>query len=524
MNKAERELAALELQGEKAVLDEMRAHYQTALERVYAEIDALSERDDLPGIRQRKYQEALAEQIGGILDDLRGGSYATMGQYLAECYEQGFLGTMYSLQRQGVPLAFPIDQAAMAKAVQTTAGDVKLSKRVYSNVDALQKQVIAEITRGFADSSHVTQVAGRIATETSIADGIKRNVRGRTNQALRRSMTIARTEKGRVKSVSSLEAAHKAKAKGADIVKQWDSTLDGRTRPEHMGADGQIRELEDPFLVGGDKGQAPHMFGVAAQDVNCRCAALKRARKALEVEDKYTKWDGVSQCYVNLSDAKNYGEFKERYYEVCASAGYSEVSHIGNPKAKNYRDAVLQRNAAKVNFSAVNSNRYSGLIRDIFGDKAGATAETCIKRMLKKHDGQLYEDLYAISLTTGKSLGSNTSTRIVRRTFATKSMRKKMNAAVKNGEQVATIHNHPGSTGPSLDDVLSLHASGSSLGVIACHDGSFFCYSVVDAERAKRIEESALSFSISRALRNGGLPSNFDYIENEFGVRVEYLR
>lgn len=309
-------MAAIELKGERDILAAMRSHYEVALDRINDKIEALADRNDLSGIRQRKWQEALAEQIGGVLDALRSGSYATIDDYLLECYEQGFIGTMYNLQGQSVPLAFPLDQESAAKAVRITAGDIKLSKRIYSNVDKLQHQIISEITRGFADGEHAAQIAGRIAADTDIAAGIKRNVAGYTDQAFRRAMTIARTEKGRVKAVSTLEAMHKAKAVGADVVKQWDSTMDARTRPDHVAADGQVRELDEPFNVGGCKGLSPHLLGRPEQDCNCRCTCLQRARKALEVEDKYTKWDGVSQCYADMSDAKSYSEFKTKYEKL----------------------------------------------------------------------------------------------------------------------------------------------------------------------------------------------------------------
>ena len=46
-----------------------------------------------------------------------------------------------------------------------------------------------------------------------------------------------------------MDAAKKVKDKGANIVKQWDATLDSRTRPHHTMLDGQIRELDEPFEV-----------------------------------------------------------------------------------------------------------------------------------------------------------------------------------------------------------------------------------------------------------------------------------
>ncbi|MEG1906842.1 MAG: phage minor head protein [Gordonibacter sp.] len=322
MNIWEKELAGLELDGEADVLEEMQKQYATALERVNEKIEDLIKRDDLSGIRQRHYQERLAEQIGAALSGLRSGAYVTVRDYLEGNYEQGFVGALYSLQKQGVPLAFSLDRKVVARAASMTAGDVKLSTRLYSNVDTLQKQVIAEITRGFADVETSAQIANRLATETDIEASIKRNVAGRTNQAFRRSMTIARTEKGRVRAQSALDAMTKAKDVGADVVKQWDSTMDKRTRRDHVKADGQIRELEEPFEVGGYKGLSPHMMGSASQDINCRCVCLQRARAALEMPEdtEHAKWDGDKQCFVDLSDAKSYSEFKGRWTEVVAQS------------------------------------------------------------------------------------------------------------------------------------------------------------------------------------------------------------
>lgn len=47
-----------------------------------------------------------------------------------------------------------------------------------------------------------------------------------------------------------------AKSRGANVLKQWDATLDGRTRPSHARIDGEIREsdlnaaLQNGYSVG----------------------------------------------------------------------------------------------------------------------------------------------------------------------------------------------------------------------------------------------------------------------------------
>ena len=66
--------------------------------------------------------------------------------YLQDCYSSGFIGAMYDLHGQGIPLIMPIDQKAMVKAVQT---DSKISKGLYTklgkDVGDLKKRITSEV-------------------------------------------------------------------------------------------------------------------------------------------------------------------------------------------------------------------------------------------------------------------------------------------------------------------------------------------------------------------------------------------
>ena len=82
-----------------------------------------------------------------------------------------------------------------------------------------------------------------------------------TKAPLSRARTIVRTEAGRVQEQANFDAANKAKAAGADVVKQWSAVLDGKTRDTHRELDHQIREMDKPFEIGGKKAMYPHDFG-----------------------------------------------------------------------------------------------------------------------------------------------------------------------------------------------------------------------------------------------------------------------
>ncbi len=250
-------------------------------------------------VYQKKYQDSLKGQVSDILDNMHENEYKTVSAYLDKCYEQGFLGTMYDLQGQGIPLCFPLDQEAMVRAVQL---DSKISQGLYSrlgeDVNLLKRKITAQISRGISTGMTFPQIAQQLA--------------GVTNIGFNNAVRIARTEGHRIQCQSGMDACYKAKEKGADVVKQWDSTLDAKTRDSHAAVDGEIRELDETFSNGLRFPSDPH--GSAAEVVNCRCALLQRARWA--VGDSFTKMDNESKEIVNFKDIDDYNEFKKQYLSV----------------------------------------------------------------------------------------------------------------------------------------------------------------------------------------------------------------
>ena len=136
-----------------------------------------------------------------------------------------------------------------------------------------------------------------------------------------------------MQSEAKMDSYHAAKAKGADIVKQWDATLDGATRDTHRMLDGQVRELDEDFTVLGASAPYPGGFGDPAEDCNCRCCMLQRARWAVEDETTYDKWNnetgGIIQC-------TGYDDFKEKYLK--AAEALTENAESGIMSVKECKD------------------------------------------------------------------------------------------------------------------------------------------------------------------------------------------
>ena len=322
MNKWEKEVQQSLLDSEEAAIKELENQYARALKDItdkvksfQADIDLLDQALSQDGlddatkallqsqkrskVYQQNYQKALKGQVSGVLDKLHGDNYATIDKYLKSCYETGYIGTMYDIAKQGVPIIAPIDQAAAVKAILT---DSKIVEGYYNhlgvNYAKLKKTITQEISRGIASGLPYSDIA--------------RNINNVSSSGLYNAKRIARTEGHRIQQTSSRDAQYAAKKKGCDVVKQWDASLDGRTRDSHARVDGEIRELDEKFSNGlmypGDPS------GSAAEVINCRCTSNTRAKWALDDGELQTLKERAE--YFGLDKTANFEDYKQKYLMV----------------------------------------------------------------------------------------------------------------------------------------------------------------------------------------------------------------
>ena len=299
MNKREKEVIQHQLESEKAVLEQLEKQYKKALNDINTKIRIL-ESDELTQSRiyRLEYQKALKKQVTAILEKLHSDEYTTIQKFLSESYTDAFIGTMYDFHGQGVPMILPVDPEEAVKAVVMES---KISEGLYESLGVdtkkLTKSIASEITRGIAGGASINEIA--------------QNIGMTTKAPLSRAKTIARTESHRIEQAAALNAQKKAKTKGADVVKQWDSTLDSDTRPTHKRLDGQIREVDEPFEMDGKSAMYPGDFGDPAEDCNCRCVVLQRAKWALGEEELETLKERAK--FFGLDKTESFADFKKKY-------------------------------------------------------------------------------------------------------------------------------------------------------------------------------------------------------------------
>lgn len=267
----------------------------------YNSIEDEQERETLKSMErskvyQKQYQDALKAQVNSILDKMHRKEFKTVNKYLNDCYNKAFTGNMYVLHGEGIPLIVPIDQEKVVRAVQINS---KINKGLYSrlgeDVDLLKRKITAQISRGVATGMSYSQMAQQLA--------------GYTKTGYNNAVRITRTEGHRIQQESTMDACYAARERGADVVKQWDATMDANTRESHQMVDGEVRALDEKFSNGlmypGDPS------GSAAEVINCRCVLLQRAKWALDQKELDRLKERAS--FYGLDKTKSFDEFNKKY-------------------------------------------------------------------------------------------------------------------------------------------------------------------------------------------------------------------
>ncbi|MBU1067672.1 phage head morphogenesis protein [Patescibacteria group bacterium] len=167
------------------------------------------------------------------------------------------------LREVGISVAIPEIDTTVLSVMQGFSSDL-----VTGLTQDAVKKINTELTLGLMGQKspyEVMETIGRNLKDKSIFKSIAH-----------RADTIVRTEAGRV-----LEAAGQARKEAAaaavpGLQKQWYYGHSPKMpRLDHMAADGQIRDVDEPFNVGGEQLMYPRdPAGSPGNTINCGCTSL----------------------------------------------------------------------------------------------------------------------------------------------------------------------------------------------------------------------------------------------------------
>lgn len=201
-------------------------------------------------------------------------------EYFGEVYQAGGLAAVARMAELGRPP--PVTHPG--QHVRMTAGEAGIRlRRVDEFMDEAAARHLALARPGFTQIGEQAWKHARLKLIEGleagwgvdrIAAGLRESadLTRATARQVARTQLIAAANAGAVK---RMELADADEPGSAPKFKGWLSTLDSRTRPSHVTADGQIVPRDAAFTVGGMAMQYPgDPAGGPAQTINCRCTII----------------------------------------------------------------------------------------------------------------------------------------------------------------------------------------------------------------------------------------------------------
>lgn len=136
--------------------------------------------------------------------------------------------------------------------------DRKIFEHASLSVGTTKDRLAALLDKAIREGQGIRELAGAIDRDFNLQSKV-------------RSVRIARTELTDVINDGTLRVLQLE----GFTEKEWSTVIDGRQRPDHDVANGQVVPIHQPFRVGGELAMSPGDPSLSAsQRVHCRCAIL----------------------------------------------------------------------------------------------------------------------------------------------------------------------------------------------------------------------------------------------------------
>lgn len=205
---------------------------------------------------------------------------------LKDIYQEGYYLTAWKVQEES------------QKAIMTSAVSEEVIKRAVDNpisgltlADTLEKKRI-EIEYTIRQTVNIGLIEG--ASYATMANALVDKLDNDNTKAVR----IVRTEAHRVMEQGRQDSRDYADAHGIVTMKEWLSGADERVRDTHRRLSGVKKRNDEYFEASGGKALVPGGFGIAKEDINCRCITI-------------TSVESIKKPNLKDIERMTYEEFKE---------------------------------------------------------------------------------------------------------------------------------------------------------------------------------------------------------------------
>jgi len=159
--------------------------------------------------------------------------------------------------------------------------------RIVGITEEMRTAVLAQVINGVMMEMTPWEVMASITNVLGIRDMRGFREIGTTGISAK-AERIMRTELLTIQNSASWIKLNDAKTRFPDLKKVWFATGDDRTRDVHLAAHGQVVDVDEPFIVGGEEARFPgDPLLSPGNRINCRCRVIPYREEWGEVDDLY---------------------------------------------------------------------------------------------------------------------------------------------------------------------------------------------------------------------------------------------
>lgn len=300
LNKFQQEIENLLKKSDKKTEKELYNLYvqtikdlKSALASDYRRLGDLTSTDEL----KLSKMTTLLNQLERSVTELKKGLRTQITSHLIDTGKLAYNDLFYETESKYGAIDFSmLREETLKTIIETPVANFKLSERLNDGVvERLKSNIKDDLTRVFLGGASYAHASARLAEQGY--------------SSYKRAMMITRTEAGRVQAIARQKSQLEAESLGVEFKKQWVATLDRRTRHNHSELDGVTVEPDGYFEINGHKTKQPHMFGIAGEDVNCRCRTIS------VLKDQQSKLVRLDNDTGNVVEYKNYQDWENGIME-----------------------------------------------------------------------------------------------------------------------------------------------------------------------------------------------------------------
>ena len=271
------------------------------------------------------------------------------------------------------------DKSLLPPPSQKTIAKLEKSLAEGKDIRWNTKKINAEVLQGVLQGESMDKIAKRM-----------RNV---TDMNKTSAIRNARTMVTGAENAGRMDMLHKATADGIQVQKEWIAAIDARTRHWHADLDGDLKDIDEPFVNDYGKIMFPaDPTAHPANVYNCRCSLgykvlgfAKRAVGKYQVEaapqlvDVSRVQDGAEIDKLGRQSVyKNWEDYRQKFLGHAAEVDFDKLDTswvYDNIKLGNYKDKETVGNILNT-VDSLSSKFYSPLNKMVWMDKQESSLST----------------------------------------------------------------------------------------------------------------------------------------------------